>query len=100
MSEESVNNQDRDRTQTMPVESESADTGVVAGTPEADGIMGDLTGVRGDLTGVYGNLNGVRGDLTGIIGHLTGVRGNLDDCALTEDDRKRGVDISELLRDN
>ena len=54
------------------------------------GVTGNLSGVRGDLSEVRGNLSGVWGD-------LTGVSGNLDACELTDEDRKRGVDISELI---
>ena len=50
----------------------------------------------GDLSGVRGNLSGVRGDLTGVRGDLTGVRGNLDECQITDEDRKNGIDIEDL----
>ena len=52
---------------------------------------------EGAPSGVTGNLSGVRGDLSGVTGTLTGVSGNLDACELTDEDRKRGVDISELI---
>lgn len=60
----------------------------VEGVPP--GVYGNLSGVRGDLTGVYGDLTGVQGD-------LTGVRGDVDDCNLTAADRKRGVEVSDLI---
>ena len=44
----------------------------------------------GDLSGVRGNLSGVRGD-------LTGVRGDLDECQITGEDRKNGIDIEDLI---
>jgi len=53
--------------------------------------------VSGNLSGIHGNLTYIRGDLTGIRGDLTGIRGNIDDCELTDEDRERGVDISELV---
>ena len=55
-------------------------------------VPGHPPGVRGDLTGVSGDLSDVWGD-------LTGVSGDLDDCAITQSDRYRGIDISELLAD-
>ena len=61
------------------------------------GVRGDLNGVSGNLTGVSGNLSGVSGNLTGVGGNLTGVSGDLDDCKITQSDRDRGIDISELL---
>jgi len=61
------------------------------------GVRGNLTGVRGELSGVWGDLSGVSGELTGVSGELTGVRGYLDDCEITQSDRDRGIDISELI---
>ena len=63
-------------------------------------VSGDLTNVRGNLSGVSGNLSGVSGDLSGVRGDLTGVSGDLDDCAITQSDRDRGIDISELFADD
>ena len=64
---------------------------------DLSGVRGDLTGVRGDLTEVSGNLSGVRGDLTGVRGDLTGARGDLDECQITGEDRKNGIDIEDLI---
>ena len=50
-----------------------------------DNAVGDLTNVRGKLTDVCGDLSGVSGDL--------------DDCKITQSDRDRGIDISELFAD-
>ena len=51
----------------------------------------------GDLSGVRGDLTGVRGDLTEVSGNLTGVRGDLDECQITGEDRKNGIDIEDLI---
>jgi hypothetical protein len=74
-------------------------------------VVGDLTGVRGDLSGVWGDLTNVWGDLTGVVGNLTDVVGNLSgvwgdltdvvgdlsDCGLTDNDRRRGVNVEDLI---
>jgi len=62
-------------------------------------VRGDLTDVRGDLTGVCGDLSNVRGNLTGVCGDLTGVCGNLDDCEITAEDRKKGININTLIEE-
>jgi hypothetical protein len=49
-----------------------------------------LSGISGDLSNISGNLSGISGDLSGI-------SGNVDDCELTDEDRKRGVHILELV---
>ena len=64
---------------------------------ELSGVGGNLTRVRGELSGVRGNLSGVFGNLTGVRGNLTGVSGDLDDCKITQEDRKAGIHISELI---
>jgi hypothetical protein len=57
-----------------------------------DGVRkdGPPPGVRGDLTDVVGDLTGVRGD-------LSGVWGDIADCGLTDDDRRRGVSVEDLI---
>lgn len=45
---------------------------------------------HGDLTGIWGDLTYVRGDLTDI-------RGDLDECELTDEERKKGIDINDLI---
>ena len=64
-----------------------------------DGITGNLTGIWGNLTGITGDLTGITGDLTEITGNLTGIWGDIDDAGLTDDDRKRGVSVDDLLMD-
>lgn len=46
---------------------------------------------------VEGAPSCVRGDLSGVTGDLSGVRGDLDDCAISDDDRVRGVNIEDLI---
>jgi len=48
--------------------------------------------IRGDLSGITGNLYG-------ITGNLSGIRGNLDECEITDEERERGIDISELIKE-
>jgi hypothetical protein len=45
----------------------------------------------------YGDLTGIRGNLTDLTGDLTGITGNLSDCCITDEERKKGIDISELI---
>ena len=84
-------------------------TGVIS--PE---LRGDITGLRGNISGLMGNITGLRGDISPELrgeispelrGYITGLRGeispdlrgNIDDCELTPDDRKKGVDIKDLI---
>ena len=62
-------------------------------------IKGVPEGISGDLTGVSGNLSGISGDLTGVRGDLLGVRGDLDECEITQEDRKRGIDVEDLIEE-
>ena len=54
------------------------------------GLSGDCSGLRGDCTGLYGDCSGLRGDCTGL-------RGDLYECDITDEDRKKGIDIAELV---
>ena len=37
------------------------------------------------------------GDVSNIWGDVSGLRGDLDECEISEDDRKAGIDISSLV---
>jgi hypothetical protein len=46
------------------------------------------------LTGYVSNLTGDVSNLTGNVSNLTG---NVDDAEISEEDRKKGVDVSDLI---
>ena len=63
-------------------------------------VSGDLSGVWGNLSRVSGDLSGVSGDLSGVWGNLSRVRGNLDKAELTDDERKAGIRVADLLEES
>jgi len=62
-------------------------------------ITGNLSGVRGNPSGISGDLSGITGDLSGVTGNLSGISGNLDDCDITKEEREKGIDINELIKE-
>jgi len=60
-------------------------------------LRGDITGLRGDITGLRGDISGLWGDISGLYGDISGLRGNIDDCLLTNKERKDGVDVVDLI---
>lgn len=62
-----------------------------------DRIWGNVFGISGDVSGISGDVFGIRGNVTGIIGDATGISGDLGACNITDEDRKRGISISELI---
>ena len=67
-------------------------------------MIGNCTGLYGNCTGLYGNCTGLRGDCTrlngnctGLSGDCSGLRGDLYECNITDEDRKKGIDIAELV---
>jgi len=58
---------------------------------------GNLPGVSGDLSGIRGNLSHITGDLSGVWGDLTGIQGNIEECEITPEERRNGVDIQDLI---
>ena len=42
----------------------------------------------------------IRGDVSGIRGNVNGIIGNLDDCEITDKERKVVVDIQDLVKEN
>lgn len=61
-------------------------------------IYGNVSNVRGNVSNISGNVSGISGDFLGIRGNVSGIRGNIDCCELSEEDRKKWVDISELIQ--
>ena len=83
-------------------------TGDISGlTGNLGGLYGDISsGLTGNLGGLYGNISELTGDLSELTGDLSGLSGNctnivgdLNDCKLTEEDREKGVDIRDLIKE-
>ena len=62
-------------------------------------MYGDCTGLRGDCTGLRGDCTGLEGDCTGLRGNCSGLIGDFENCEITEDDKKKGINISDLIKD-
>ena len=61
------------------------------------GLYGDCTSLRGNCTSLSGDCTRLSGDCSGLRGDCTGLRGDLDECDITDEDRKKGIDIAELV---
>ena len=61
------------------------------------GMWGECSGISGNCTGMFGDCSGISGNCTGVFGECSWVYGNIDDCQLTDEDRKIGVDIEDLI---
>ena len=48
--------------------------------------------------GYWGNLSDVSGDLSDVWGDLSNVSGNISDCEITDDDRKNGIKVEDLIK--
>ena len=46
------------------------------------------------IEGVHTRLSG---DMTCLSGNVTGLYGNVDDCEISDEERKNGIDISDLI---
>ena len=53
-----------------------------------------VDGTNGEMIGDCTRLNG---NCTGLSGDCSGLRGDLDECDITDEDRKKGIDIAELV---
>ena len=49
---------------------------------------------------IYHYVYGVKisGDVSGISGNVSGIIGNVDLCEITDEERKNGVDINDLIK--
>lgn len=46
---------------------------------------------------IKGNASYIRGDVSGIVGNVSDIEGNLDDCNISEEERKKGINIKDLI---
>jgi len=56
--------------------------------------------LTGNVSGLTGNVSaGLTGDVSGLTGDVSGLTGNIDNCQITEKERKQGVNIADLVSD-
>ena len=67
---------------------------------DCSGLTGNCTDLRGDCSGLQGYCSGLQGNVTGVIGICSGLRGNFDLCEINSDDRIKGIQIIELIKNN
>ena len=63
-----------------------------------NGLTGDVSNIRGDVSGITGDVSNIRGDMSGITGNVSYIRGDVDDCEITDEERKKEIDISDLIK--
>jgi hypothetical protein len=44
-------------------------------------------------------VSGIWGNVSGIWGNVSGIRGNVDLCEITEEERRIGIKIKDLIKD-
>ena len=64
------------------------------GDIKVDGTNSEMIG---NCTGLNGNCTGLSGDCSGLRGDCTRLYGDLYECDITDEDRKKGIDIAELV---
>ena len=52
---------------------------------------------EGCPSGLSGDVSGLSGDVSGLSGDVSGLRGNVDDCSITDEERKNGIDVKDLV---
>ena len=67
----------------------------------SSGLTGDISGLTGDISGLYGNISELIGDISsGLTGDISsGLYGNIDLCEITEEEREKGIKISDLVEE-
>ena len=66
-------------------------------TGDVSGITGNVSELRGDVSGLRGNVSGLSGSATGLSGNATGLSGDLDSCCISDEDRKKGIPLYDLV---
>ncbi len=64
----------------------------------ASDIWGTVSAeMRGNVSGLWGDVSCIKGDVSGFCGDVSGIRGNLDDCEISDEERKLVINISDLV---
>jgi hypothetical protein len=61
-------------------------------------IYGDVSKIYGDVSNISGNVIDISGDVTNILGDVTDISGDLDKCVITEEERRNGINIKDLIK--
>ncbi len=61
------------------------------------GLFGNCSDLSGDCSGLFGNCSGLSGDCSGLFGNCSRLSGDLDDCEITSEERKEGVNLRNLI---
>lgn len=67
-------------------------------TTYPSGLLGNVTELSGDVSGLSGDVTGLFGNVSGLSGNCTNIVGNLDNCEITDEERKKGINIEELIK--
>ena len=60
-------------------------------------LRGDVSDLRGDVSDLWGNVSDLRGDVSDLLGDVSGLRGDVGECEITDEERKGGVNVSNLI---
>ena len=61
-------------------------------------ITGMHAGIKGSVSiFLSGDVSGLSGNVSGLSGDVSGLRGNVNECEITDSERKNGVKIEDLI---
>ena len=46
-----------------------------------------------------GDVTDLRGDVTDLRGTVSGLRGDVDECEITDEEREKGIDVNDLIKE-
>ena len=65
-----------------------------------DRLYGNITELSGNVSELLiGNISGLSGNVSGLYGDASGLFGELDSCEITDEERAKGININDLVRD-
>ena len=65
---------------------------------DEDGNITNVSNLTGDVSNLRGDVSYLlRGDVSNLRGDVSYLTGNVDDCEITKDERKTGINIEDLI---
>jgi len=65
---------------------------------DVSGLNGDVSGLSGDVSGLSGYVSDLSGYVSGLSGCVSGLSGDIDACDISDEERQKGVSVSELVK--
>jgi len=63
-------------------------------------VYWNFKNISGDVSNICGNVSHISGNMSDINGDVSYIMGNVDDCDISDEERKKWIKIEDLINNN